>query len=246
MADNAIPVPADPLPPAPAPPAPPPAAPPPAAPAQPAVPPALSEALLSELAKLRAEKAEHDAAAAKAAEAQRLAEQQRLANQGTIEELVRAHNAALETERAAKIAMDLRVRRAELQRTLAEAMPAGVIPEVVPLLKREWAEDFEVIDGPSGEFIIRDKTTYRDAKTVIAERLKLPAYAWAITAGRTDGGVPTRGGDQRPPTPPATEPDPPPVRNLGEAVHVQWQQNQQAAPASARGLGWSARQPARH
>ena len=238
MADTPIPVPVDPTPPGPAP-APPPAAPTPA----PAPPPAgLSEGLLSELATLRAAKAQTDAEKAAAAEAARLAEIQKLVDKGRIEDLVKAHAVTVENERATRVALEARVRRAERDRVLAEAFPANMVPETVPLLRHEWAEDFETVDGADGGFIVRDKATHRDVKTVIAERLKLPAYGFAVVAGRTDGGVPNPRGDLRPPTPPATEGQQPVVRNLGEAIALQFHQHQTARQkAGANGFGFHAK-----
>src|ERR1035437_2905361 len=235
MHETAIPVPVDLTPPGPAP------NPVAAAPiVPPAAVPAHTEALFAELATLRAKQAATDAKEAAAAEAARLADIQKLADKGKIEELVKAHQVTVENERATRVALEARVRRAEPDRVLAEAFPANMVPETVPILRREWAEDFETVDAADGGFVVRDKTTHRDAKTVIAERLALPAYGFAVRAGRTDGGVPNRGGDLRPATPPASEgSDRPAVRNLGDAIALQFHQNHAALQtAGQNGFGF--------
>jgi len=175
------------------PPAPPSAAAPPAPPAQqPATPPAPAPgadpnaALLSELAQLKAWRAQRELADSQAAEQKRLDEQRKLAEKGQIEELVKQHGQALEEERKRAAQTVERFKLSERNRELALALAGhNLVPGAAAQLAKLWADEFEVVEaGDTYQVRSRD---LKSPKDWVAAKLGSEEYGHFVRATNQGG-----------------------------------------------------------
>lgn len=149
-----------------------------------------AQALVAELSRLQAENARFSAAEAarQAAEAEARTRQQ--IAKGEADALVAAHNAAL-AERDRKLAQIVeRTKKGELDRALTAALAGRNLahPSTAKQLVTLFRDDFEVVDGPNGDYIVRSKGDYRPPDAVIAERLASEEYAHFVSAAHRGGG----------------------------------------------------------
>lgn len=173
---------------------------------QPPAPPA--DPVLARLASLESENARFRAEAdRRAAEAQQ-AERDRLVKAGQIDALVKTHQDQIDAANKRYEDFVGRARQAELDRqlTAAVAARAGLVPGAAAQLVRLWASDFEAVDGPDGQTVVRAKGDFRPPAAVVAERLASADYAHFLGAehrGGSGGGgnAPAPGG---PPAHPAS------------------------------------------
>jgi hypothetical protein len=164
--------------------------------APPAVPPtpapaAAHDAALAELTRNRAELETYRAADAQRAAVARAEQEAKLVQKGQAEEVKNFYTKELAEKEKAFQALQERTRSAEKGRALSQALAGKGLsyPEAVADLQTLWANDFEVVDGPNGEFIVRDKASLRPADQVVAERLALPRYAPFLSPSSRGGGA---------------------------------------------------------
>lgn len=159
------------------------------APPEPGGPPVPADPVLARLAALEAENARYRAETdRRAAEAQQ-AERDRLVKAGQIDALVKTHQDELAAATRRYEEFVGKARQAELSRQLTEAVAsrAGLVPGAAAQLVRLWAPDFEAVDGPDGQTLVRAKGDYRPPAVVVAERLASADYAHFLGAEHRGG-----------------------------------------------------------
>ena len=155
----------------------------------------------------------------------RAAEQERLAQKGQVVDIQNYYKAELQTKEQQLAEFRGRTLNAEKARALTEALANHPLayPEAPEDLRTLWAADFEVLDGPGGQFLVRDRTTGRDVKTVVAERLQSPRYANYVRAAAAGGGA-SAGGRPLPTADPAQQGQP---LTFEQQVMAQWKESRQ-------------------
>lgn len=158
-----------------------------APPAPPQKPP---DPLLAELIELRAFRDESRARDAARQEQEQEAERRRLADKGQIEALAAKYQEALAAKEKERTDFVARTRRAERDRALTAELAGQELasPGAAAQLARLWADDFECVDGPGGDFVVRAKGDYRPPAAIVAERLAHADYAHFVRASNRGGG----------------------------------------------------------